>query len=188
MGSNTRSRPHRKLSLLLLHHLVAGKVLYRLDENGSGHFDRNTAAIRHTCRHHDRLAGYVAAAVQHHVALDGAIIEAGDTQAVLYMALEGGQKGGLQSQIHRIHYDEHLVVFVDEPAGFAQRCLAVVLNPAVAAQKGGRQPIGQAQFEGKTVNARRQHRQRTLIHVAQQLHAKVNVALFVVDTFLSCRL
>ena len=54
------------------------------------------------------------------------------------------QDSGLLVEVDGVHDDEDLLVLVRQPARLLQGGLAVVLNPTMLAQEGGRQPDGQA--------------------------------------------
>lgn len=60
----------------------------------------------------------------------------------------------LQIQINRVHHYEHLLVLMGQPVGFPEGRFAVVLDPSVGPEEGGRQAHREPQLEGETVDAR----------------------------------
>ena len=66
------------------------------------------------------------------------------------------QRRRLQVQVDRVHHDEDLLVFVNQPGVLLDGRLAEVLHPAVFAEEGGGHAERQAQLERKTVDSGRQ--------------------------------
>ncbi|KAI8438028.1 hypothetical protein MSG28_010681 [Choristoneura fumiferana] len=124
------------------------------------------ARVVHEARgERDGLAGHVRAAVQRHAARHRAAAHAAHPQTVLHAALElllqtktgknmvNSQHRWFQIQINRVHHNEHLLILMREPVGLPEGCFAVVLDPSVGPEEGGRQAHREPQLEGETMDA-----------------------------------
>ena len=63
------------------------------------------------------------------------------------------QDSRLLIEVDGVHDNEDLLVFVRQARRFFESRFAVVLDPPMLAQEGGRETYGKTEFEGKAVDA-----------------------------------